>query len=110
MSNLSNKHMRNSRSDYYNASRGGAVPNDYHDDYDNRWGLRHAGSWPSDWAPRRTCQMCKKQFRTDNGEGFSSFLVDICAPCIHRLVKKEKSTVTVKDVEFTPRIDEIRTQ
>ena len=110
MSNLSNKQMRNSRSDYYNASRGGAVSDDYNEDFDNRWGLRHAGSWPSDWAPRRTCQLCKKQFRTDNQEGFSSFLVDICAPCIHRLDKKEKNTVTTKDVEFTPRIDEIRTQ
>ena len=110
MSALNNKQTRNSRSDYYDASRGGAVRNDYNDDFDNRWGLRHAGSWPSDWAPRRTCQLCKKQFRTDNEEGFSSFLVDICAPCIHRLVKKEKNTVTTKDVEFTPRIDEIHTQ
>jgi len=110
MSNLNKKERRNSRNDYYNASRGGAISNDYNDDFDNRWGLRRTGSWPSDWAPRRTCQLCKKQFRTDNEEGFSSFLVDICATCIHALVKKEKHTVKAEDVDFIPRIDEISTQ
>jgi len=112
MSNLTNKQMRNSRSDYYNASRGGAVNNDYNDDFDNRWGLRHAGSWPSDWAPRRTCQMCKKQFRTDKKEGFSDFMVDICSSCIHKLVKDAKSAQkkNEKEVLYRRRIDEISPQ
>ena len=106
MSNLSNKQMRNARSDHDLNN----YEYDHNEDFDTRWGLRHAGSLPSDWAPRRTCQLCKKEYRTDNEEGFSSFLVDVCAPCIHRLVKKEKNTVTTKDVEFVPRIDEIAMQ
>ena len=99
MSNLSEKQMRNSRSDYYNASQGGAVNNDYNEDFDN-------------WAPRRTCQMCKKQFRTDKKEGFSDFMVDICSSCIHKLVKDAKSAQKKdeKEVLYRRRIDEISPQ
>lgn len=112
MSNLSDKQMRNSRSDYYNASRGGAVSNDYNEDYDNRWGLRNIGSWPSDWAPRRTCELCKKQFRTDKSKGFSDFMVDICAGCIHKLAKAAKATQKKEEevVVYRRRIDEISSQ
>jgi len=112
MSNLNNKQARNSRSDYYNASRGGALSNDYDEDFDNRWGLRRAGSWPSDWAPRRTCELCKKQFRTDNEEGFSDFMVDVCASCLRNLVKdaKNKQKETEAETVYRRRIDEISTQ
>jgi len=97
MSNLNNK-ARNSR-DYYNPY-----------DQETRWGLRNIGSWPSDWTPRRTCQICKKQFRSTDEEGFSDYLVDICADCIHKLVKKAKRKEGKSEVEFTDRIDEIASQ
>ena len=102
MSNLSNKQRRNIRG--YNPY------NPYPTEEDTRWGLRHAGSWPSDWAPRRTCKLCKKEFRTDTDDGFSDWYVDVCASCIHKLVKKELNKAKNVDVEFTPRIDEIRVQ
>lgn len=54
--------------------------------------------------------MCKKEFRTDNEEGFSNFLVDVCAFCIQKLVKKERSRVKNTDVHIGRRIDEIQTQ
>jgi hypothetical protein len=108
MGNISDKNMRN---EYYRVTRGGYEPpvND-----ESGWGLRHAGTWPSDWAPRRTCQLCKKQFRTDNEEGFSSYLMDVCAPCIYILVKaqsKEKKRLeAINDAPFKSRMDEIHTQ
>jgi hypothetical protein len=81
---------------------------------DPGWGLRHTGTWPSDWAPRRTCQLCKKQFRTDNEEGFSSSLMDVCASCIYELVKaqtKERERLRLIDnAPLKPRMDEIHTQ
>lgn len=101
MSNLSSK-ARNAR-EYYNP---------YRDDSeeDTRWGLRNIGSWPSDWSPRRRCQVCKKQFRTTSEEGFTDYLVDVCAECIHRLVKKAKKKEEPEEVEFTERINEITIQ
>jgi glutaredoxin len=104
MSNLNNKQYRNTRRDYYYDSP------QQQEEEEVRWGLRRAGSWPSDWAPRRTCDICKKDFRTDNEEGFSNFLVDVCATCIQKLVKKEKNRVKETDVHIGRRIDEIRTQ
>ena len=103
MNNLSNKQMRNTRTvnPYRYDSTG---------EEETRWGLRHAGSWPSDWAPRRACKLCKKEFRTDTDDGFSDWYVDVCASCIHKLVKKELAKTKCVDVEFTPRIDEIRVQ
>lgn len=99
MSSLNSK-ARNSR-DYYNP---------HYDPEETRWGLRNIGSWPSDWTPRRTCQVCKKAFKTDGEEGFSDFLVDICASCIHKLVKKARKKEEPTEVEFTDRIDEITIQ
>lgn len=103
MSNLNNKQYRNTRRDYYYDS-----PQQQEEEV--RFGLRRVGSWPSDFAPRRTCDICKKDFRTDNEEGFSNFLVDVCATCIQKLVKKEKNRVKETDVHIGRRIDEIRTQ
>lgn len=99
MSSLNSK-ARNSR-DYYNP---------YYDSEETRWGLRNIGSWPSDWTPRRTCQVCKKQFRNTSEEGFSDFLVDVCSNCIHKLVKKAKKKEEQTEVEFTERINEITIQ
>lgn len=103
MSSINNKYMRND----YN-------PYDHHQVEDTSWGLRHAGTWPSDWAPRRTCQLCKKEFRTDKEEGFSSYLVDVCTPCIHTLVKaqamEKKRLQEINDAPFKSRMDEINTQ
>ena len=100
MSNLQNKQMRN--------TRGFNPYNTYPTEEDTRWGLRHTGSWPSDWAPRRVCKICKKEFRIE--DGFSDWYVDVCANCIHKLVKKEVNKTKRVDVEFTPRIDEISVQ
>ena len=70
--------------------------------------------WLSDWAPRRTCQLCKKEFRTDKEEGFSSYLVDVCTPCIHTLVKaqamEKKRLQDINEAPFKSRMDEINTQ
>ena len=88
MSNLSNKQMRNSR-DEFNSYNNPA-------EEETRWGLRHAGSWPSDWSPRRTCELCKKEFRTDTDEGFSNWFTDVCADCIRKLVKKAKKKTRKK--------------
>jgi len=102
MSNLSNKQMRNARgfNPYY--------PRE--EEEETRWGLRRAGSWPSDWAPRRTCELCKKEFRTDSDEGFSNWFTDVCAECIQQLVKKAKRKKETKDPVIRRRIDEIKTQ
>ena len=74
--------------------------------------VRRAGSWPSDWAPRRTCELCKKQFRTDNEEGFSDFMIDVCASCLRNLVKdaKNKQKEIETETVYRRRIDEISTQ
>ena len=101
MSNLSNKQMRNSRG--FNSYNNPA-------EEETRWGLRHAGSWPSDWSPRRTCELCKKEFRTDTDEGFSNWFTDVCADCIRKLVKKEKIKKNTEEVPFERRIDQIKTQ
>ena len=105
VSSLSNKQYRNSRA--YNPYR------DYTSEQGEdevRWGLRRAGSWPSDWVPRRVCNICKKEFRTDSEEGFSDWAIDICASCIHQLVKKEMNKAKAQDVYFEQRIDQIGTQ
>jgi hypothetical protein len=103
MSSINNKHMRNDYDAYY------PQVND-----EPGWGFRHVGTWPSDWAPRRTCQLCKKEFRTDKEEGFSSYLVDVCTPCIHTLVKaqamEKKRLQEINDAPFKSRMDEIHTQ
>lgn len=97
MSSLNNK-ARNSR-DYYNP---------YDREEETRWGLRNIGSWPSDWTPRRTCQICKMEFRKTIEDGFSDYLVDICASCIHRLVKDAtKKEAVVTEIEITDRINEV---
>ena len=101
MSNLSNKQMRNAR---------GFNPYNNPAEEETRWGLRHAGSWPSDWAPRRTCELCKKEFRTDTDDGFSNWFTDVCADCIRKLVKKEKAKQEPREEVFSRRIDEIKTQ
>ena len=102
MSNLQNKQMRNTRgfNPYDNSPM----------EEETRWGLRHAGSWPSDWAPRRTCELCKKEFRTDTDEGFSNWFTDVCADCIRKLVKKAKTKKNAEEVRFERRIDQIKTQ
>lgn len=109
MSKINKKQMRNNG--YYYPRRNEPSP---YDSPDPGWGLRSGSTWPSDWAPRRTCQLCKKDFRTDNEEGFSSSLVDVCAPCIHALVKDQtKERKRLQEIDNTPfksRMDEIHTQ
>ena len=100
MSSLNNK-ARNSRDYYYNP---------YDREEETRWGLRNIGSWPSDWTPRRTCQICKMQFRKISEEGFSDYLVDVCSSCIHRLVKNAAKKEPVTEVEITDRINEVTIQ
>ena len=63
MSNLSNKQMRNTR---------GFNPYNNPAEEETRWGLRHAGSWPSDWAPRRTCELCTKSFVQTQTKGLAT--------------------------------------
>ena len=99
MSSLNSK-ARNSR-DYYNP---------HYDPEETRWGLRNIGSWPSDWTPQAHMSSLQKAFKTDGEEGFSDFLVDICAACIHKLVKKARKKEEPTEVEFTDRIDEIAIQ
>ena len=70
--------------------------------------------YPSDFVPRKLCQVCGEEFRVIDNEGFTSWDISVCRQCICSLVRDKvadnKRLAELKETEFNARLDDISTQ
>lgn len=70
--------------------------------------------YPSDFAPRKICQICGDDFRIINDEGFAIYDVRVCRQCICSMVRdkvaEQKRLAELSETKFNARLDDISTQ
>ncbi len=109
MSTINRKHVNNSSTNNSPYGTGDAYYS---------WRLRNRFSdrntYPSDFIPRKICQVCGEEFRVIDNEGFTTWDISVCRQCICSLVRdkvaENKRREELEETEFNARLDDISTQ
>ena len=110
MSTINRKHVKNA---YTNNSPYGSGTSYYPWRRRNSFDQSRAG-YPSDFIPRKICQVCGEEFRVIDNEGFTTWDISVCRQCICSLVRdkvaENKRRKELEETEFNARLDDISTQ